>query len=77
LRVCELRSESVAMADYNYNFKQAWESMTLRNEATIAKSHACDCTHTCFIGTSMRKNIQYQLLGAPWRYMRYKAGKIW
>lgn len=77
LRICELRSTSVALADYNYNFKQAWESLTVRMEASIAKTHDCDCTHTCFIGTSMRKDIQYQLLGAPWRYMLNKIGKAW
>jgi hypothetical protein len=75
LRICELRSTSVSLADYDYNFKQAWESKTLRDESAIAKSHVCDCTHTCFIGTSMRRNLQYQLLGAPWQYIQYKAGK--
>jgi MoaA/NifB/PqqE/SkfB family radical SAM enzyme len=77
LRICELRLDSVALADYDYNFTQAWQSITIRREATFAKTHSCDCTHTCFIGVSMRKDIKYQLLSAPWRYMLYKMGRVW
>ena len=77
LRVCELRDDHVDLAAYNYDFSQAWESDIIRLEADVAKSHTCDCTHTCFINTSMRQDFSARFWDAIWLYFLYKIGKQW
>ncbi|MBE2220667.1 MAG: radical SAM protein [Anaerolineae bacterium] len=76
-RICELREDNVNLADFDYDFSKAWDSVTLRREATIAKTHTCDCTHTCFINTSMRQDFSARFWDAPWLFFKYKIGKIW
>lgn len=77
LRVCELRDDHVDLAAYNYDFSHAWESDIIRLEADVAKSHTCDCTHTCFINTSMRQDFSARFWDAIWLYFLYKIGKQW
>ena len=67
LRVCELRNEQVSLG--NYDFSEAWKSKKIRAEAKIARSHSCDCTHTCFLGLSMRQNIMARFVYSPWLYL--------
>ncbi len=76
-RICELRQDNVNLADYDYDFQKAWQSATLRREAAIAKSHACDCTHTCFLGVSMRQDFAARFWEGPKLYLRYKSGRLW
>jgi len=77
MRICELRGESVDLAEYDYNFSSAWRSTTLRREAGIAETHTCDCTHTCFLGVSMRQDFSARFIKAPWLYLLYKIGRLW
>lgn len=77
LRICELRASGVDLADYGYDFMRAWQSTTIRREAFVAKTHGCDCTHTCFIGVSMRQSFRAQFLDAPWWYLLYRVGRFW
>ena len=77
IRICELREDSVDLADYDYDFSQAWHSAIPRNEAVIAKTHVCDCTHTCFLGVSMRQDFSARFLKAPWLYLLYKTRRLW
>ncbi len=76
-RICELREDNVNLADFDYDFSQAWNSAVLRKEAQIAKSHACDCTHTCFINVSMRQDFSARFWEAPWLFLKYKTGNLW
>lgn len=76
-RICELREDNVNLADFDYDFSQAWNTATLRKEAAIAKSHACDCTHTCFVNNSMRQDFKARFWTAPWLYFCYKTGRFW
>ncbi len=76
-RICELREDSVNLADFDYDFIEAWNTINLRKEASIAKSHTCDCTHTCFINASMRQDFTARFWTAPWLYFRYKTGRFW
>jgi MoaA/NifB/PqqE/SkfB family radical SAM enzyme len=77
LRICELREESVELAAFDFDFPKAWQSATLRGEAAVAKTHVCDCTHTCFLGISMRQDFRARFVKAPWLYLRYKIGGLW
>jgi MoaA/NifB/PqqE/SkfB family radical SAM enzyme len=76
-RICELRDDNVKLADFDYDFSAAWQSATLRREAAIAKTHTCDCTHTCFINASMRQDYVARFWDAPRLYFRYKTGRLW
>lgn len=77
LRACELRERSVSLVDYGLDFNAAWNSDAIREEAKAASTHSCDCTHTCFIGASMRQNFVARFLGAPWWFLRYRLGLLW
>ncbi len=77
LRICELRDQYVDLSDYQYNFAQAWNSEVIRQECATARTHVCDCTHTCFIGLGARQNFHARFLKAPWLYLLYKMGKGW
>jgi Fe-coproporphyrin III synthase len=74
MRICELRMANVKLGDYDFNFKKAWASETIRLEAAVAKTHACDCTHTCFINVSMRQAMKSRFFYAPWNYLLFKLG---
>jgi MoaA/NifB/PqqE/SkfB family radical SAM enzyme len=76
MRICELREESVDLADYGYDFSAARDSVTIQREIAIARTHVCDCTHTCFLGLSMRQDFVARFLSAPWLYLLYKIGKF-
>jgi Fe-coproporphyrin III synthase len=77
LRACELRERSVSLTEHNLDFDQAWNVDILRQEAQVARSHICDCTHTCFIGASMRHSFRARLFEAPWSFARYRLGHPW
>ena len=72
MRVCELRDTAVSLEDYDFDFDRARESDALRAERAVAKQHVCDCTHVCFMTTSMRHNLGTRLFRIPWAYLRYK-----
>lgn len=74
LRICELRGEAVQLADFDYDFRPAWESETMRHAAESARRHVCDCTHTCFIGAAMRQHAPSRLLAVPLLYAGYRLG---
>jgi MoaA/NifB/PqqE/SkfB family radical SAM enzyme len=74
LRVCELRSTGLPLASYSFDFADTWRSSEIRGEAEMAQSHVCDCTHTCFLGSSQRADPRARLLTAPWLFARYKLG---
>jgi MoaA/NifB/PqqE/SkfB family radical SAM enzyme len=77
LRVCELRDASVDLSECGYDFAKAWDSPVIRGEAASAKTHQCDCTHTCFLGVSMRQNFVSRFLRSPWLYMLYRLRRLW
>jgi hypothetical protein len=72
VRVCELRDAQVALADYDYNLAQLMRDPVIQKERRAARSHTCDCTHVCFIGTALQHTWQAKLLHAPLRYVKYR-----
>jgi MoaA/NifB/PqqE/SkfB family radical SAM enzyme len=68
VRICELRNKRVPLEDYDYDFSEVWKSKEIRDESQIAKSHSCDCTHTCFLGLSMRQHVIARFFYSPWLY---------
>lgn len=77
LRVCELRAAAVNLATFDFDFTQALGSPTMLSERASAKSHQCDCTHVCFLTTSLHHSLRARLWSAPWLYLRYKLFKRW
>jgi hypothetical protein len=77
LRVCELRDAIVDLAEYDYNFEAARRSPVIQEESKIARSHQCDCTHVCFINTSVRFSLKQRFLALPWYYWRYRLSGRW
>lgn len=77
MRVCELRSTAVNLADYNYDFEAARNSSVLSGERAVAKSHQCDCTHVCFVNTSVKYSLRMRFLALPWFYLRYRLNGSW
>jgi MoaA/NifB/PqqE/SkfB family radical SAM enzyme len=72
VRVCELRSAQVALAEYDYDFSKLMQNPVMQAERTAAKSHECDCTHVCFISTTLQHDWQAKLIHAPFRYAKYR-----
>ena len=72
LRVCELRDKSVALDTHAWDFEVARDSPTIREERLCARQHVCDCTHVCFLTTSLRHNLIAHFVTTPWHYARYK-----
>lgn len=72
LRVCELRDQSVRLDTYDWNFEAARNSPTIREERRCAKQHGCDCTHVCFLTTSLEHDPTARFMAVPWHYLRYK-----
>ena len=72
VRVCELRDAQVALADYDYDFTRLMQHPVMEAERRAARSHQCDCTHVCFINTTLQHDWRAKLIHAPLRYARYK-----
>jgi Fe-coproporphyrin III synthase len=77
MRVCELRDTAVKLADYDYDFAAARNSSALLAERAAAKSHQCDCTHVCFVNTSVKYSLRERFFALPWFYLRYRLGGRW
>jgi len=77
VRVCELRSASTNLAEHDYDFPKALDTPIMLSERRAAKSHACDCTHVCFLTTSYHQAPKARLWSAPWRYLRYRLSGKW
>jgi MoaA/NifB/PqqE/SkfB family radical SAM enzyme len=77
LRICELREQGVDLKDFGFNFREAWNSEVVRHESKIARSHLCDCTHTCFIGVSMRRNFYARFFQSAFLFVRFEMGLLW
>ena len=54
LAACELRSENVNIKDYDFNINKALGDEKFEKVRNDTQRHACDCTHGCFIPTSVR-----------------------
>lgn len=54
LAACELRKETLNIKDFNYNIPEALQHRRFKNVREDIARHACDCTHGCFIPTSVR-----------------------
>ena len=77
VRVCELRKATVNLAEFDFDLAQAMESPVIQSERRIAKLHQCDCTHVCFLTTSLRHSFRARFWTAPWLYLRYKLSGRW
>jgi len=77
LRICELRNQGVDLKDFGFNFWEAWNSKVVQQEREIARSHLCDCTHTCFIGVSMRRNFSARFLQSALLFVRFQMRLLW
>jgi len=54
LTACELRKENVNLKDYDFDINKALEHETFQKVRQDTLQHRCDCTHGCFIPTSVR-----------------------
>ncbi|HQO59067.1 MAG TPA: radical SAM protein [Candidatus Omnitrophota bacterium] len=54
LAACELRKETLNIKDFHYNIPEALQHGRFKNVRADIARHACDCTHGCFIPTSVR-----------------------
>lgn len=72
VRVCELRDAQIALADYDHDFSKLMQDPVMQTERRVAKSHACDCTHVCFINTTLQHDWRAKLIHAPFRYAKYR-----
>lgn len=54
LAACELRSEKVNIRDYDFDVNKALGHDSFRQVRDDTRNHRCDCTHGCFIPTSLR-----------------------
>jgi MoaA/NifB/PqqE/SkfB family radical SAM enzyme len=77
VRVCELRDAAVNLSQHDYDFSRVLDTPIMLSERTAAKSHACDCTHVCFLTTSYHQALSARLWSAPWRYLRYRLSGKW
>jgi MoaA/NifB/PqqE/SkfB family radical SAM enzyme len=77
-RICELRQQAVPLADFGWDFEKARSSQAILAERRVAKQHVCDCTHMCFLTTSLRQSARARFLTAPALYLKYRiTGRIW
>jgi MoaA/NifB/PqqE/SkfB family radical SAM enzyme len=72
LRVCELRDSRVNLADFGYRFELARNSPQITAERAVAKTHACDCTHVCFVNAALRYSLGQRFLVLPWLYLHHR-----
>ena len=54
LAACELRKEALSIKDLRYNITDAMKGETFETVRKDIAHHCCDCTHGCFIPTSVR-----------------------
>lgn len=54
LAACELREEAVDIKNVNYNIAEALQLAQIKKVREDISRHVCDCTHGCFIPTSVR-----------------------
>ncbi len=54
LAACELRSEKVNIRDYGFDLNTALRDKVFQPVREDTARHKCDCTHGCFIPTSVR-----------------------
>jgi molybdenum cofactor biosynthesis enzyme MoaA len=72
MRVCELREASVSLPKHGFDFERARADAAFRSERQIAKTHTCDCTHVCFMVTSLHFDLFTRFVRVPLSYALYK-----
>lgn len=72
MRVCELREASVSLPEFTFDFERARKDDVFRSERQLAKTHTCDCTHVCFMVTSLHYDLFTRFIRVPLSYMLYK-----
>jgi MoaA/NifB/PqqE/SkfB family radical SAM enzyme len=71
VRACELHAPVANLRDHAGDFEAVYHSPAMQAERVKASSHACDCTHVCFITSSWMHSPRVRLWIAPWLYLRY------
>jgi MoaA/NifB/PqqE/SkfB family radical SAM enzyme len=71
VRACELHAPVANLRDHAGSFEAIYHSPSMQAERVKARSHACDCTHVCFITSSWMHSPRVRLCIAPWLYLRY------
>ena len=66
LAACELRDEKINIRDYHFDINAALKSDIFDPVHKDIQAHACDCTHGCFIPTSVRYSPT-ELLRLLWK----------
>ena len=59
LAPCELRSESIDLAEYDYDVGKAMVSVPYQEALDKIRKERCDCTHGCFVGNSLLHSGTY------------------
>ena len=66
LSPCELRKESLNIKDFDYNITAALRDRQFQKLRQDTLNHICDCTHGCFIPSSVRYSPA-ELLRVLWK----------
>jgi len=77
LGACELRDNRVNLQDFDFDLSRALASEAMDAERRIARSHQCDCTHVCFLTTSLQHSGPRHLLATLGAYGLYKLTGRW
>ena len=54
LAACEMRAEKIDIRDFDFDLNKALKHEKFREVRADTSKHKCDCTHGCFIPTSVR-----------------------
>ncbi len=65
VRICELTNRVANLRDYDYDIHNILKLPEAKKNITAAKSHACDCTHNCFIYNSINHTPKVRLIDLP------------
>ncbi|MDP4039282.1 MAG: radical SAM protein [Candidatus Pacearchaeota archaeon] len=65
VRICELRERIANLRDHDYNMHNILKLPKSQQQINLAKSHACDCTHNCFIYNSINHTPKVRMLDLP------------
>lgn len=65
VRVCELLNRLANLRNHDYNIHNILKLPEAEKNMAMAKSHACDCTHNCFIYNSINHTPKVRLIDLP------------
>lgn len=65
LSACELRAKRLKLADYDFDVTRARNSPEFQGEVAQIAKDKCDCTHGCFVDTSVRQSGMYYMTHVP------------